>query len=43
MKEFGPKRVSVVVIPHAAHAIVVEQPRAVADAILKYAKSMYHR
>src|ERR1035438_174941 len=43
VKEFGPKRVSVVVIPHAAHAIVVEQPRAVADAILKYAKSIYHR
>ena len=41
VKEFGPKRVSVVVIPHAAHAIIVEQPRPVADAIVKYAKSLY--
>jgi len=43
VKEFGPKRVSVVVIPHAAHAIIVEQPRPVADAIVKYAKSLYPR
>jgi pimeloyl-ACP methyl ester carboxylesterase len=40
VKEFGPNRVTVVVIPHAAHAIIVEQPRAVADAIVKYAKSL---
>jgi len=40
VKEFGARRVSVVVIPHAAHAIIVEQPRPVADAILQYAKSL---
>jgi pimeloyl-ACP methyl ester carboxylesterase len=40
VKEFGPKRVSVVVIPHTAHAVIVEQPRAVADAIVKYARSL---
>ena len=40
VKEFGPKRVSVVIIPNAAHAIVVEQPRPVADAIVKYARKL---
>jgi pimeloyl-ACP methyl ester carboxylesterase len=38
--EFGAKRVSVVRIPHAAHAIIVEKPGAVADAIIKYAKAL---
>ena len=38
VREFGAARVSVVVIPHAAHAIIVEQPRAVADAIIKYSR-----
>ena len=40
VREFGAKRVSVVVIPHAAHAIIVEQPKAVADAIVQYAKKL---
>lgn len=40
VKEFGAKRVSVMVIPHTAHAVIVEQPRAVADAIVKYARSL---
>lgn len=40
VREFGAKRVTVIVIPHAAHAIIVEQPKAVADAIVKYAKKM---
>lgn len=40
VKEFGAARVSVVVIPHAAHAIIVEQPRAVAEAVIRYAKSL---
>jgi len=40
VREFGAKRVSVVVIPHTAHAVIVEQPRAVADAIVRYAKSL---
>lgn len=40
VEEFGARRVSVVIIPHAAHAIIVEQPRAVADAIVKYARAL---
>jgi pimeloyl-ACP methyl ester carboxylesterase len=40
VREFGAKRVQVVVIPHTAHAVIVEQPRAVADAIVKYARDM---
>jgi pimeloyl-ACP methyl ester carboxylesterase len=40
VREFGAKRVSVVVIPHTAHAVIVERPRAVADAIVRYAKSL---
>ena len=40
VQEFGARRVSVVVIPHTAHAVIVEQPRAVADAIVKFAKSL---
>jgi pimeloyl-ACP methyl ester carboxylesterase len=38
--EFGARRVSVVIIPHAAHAVIVEQPRLVADAIVNYARSL---
>jgi pimeloyl-ACP methyl ester carboxylesterase len=38
VEEFGAARVSVVRIPHAAHAAIVEQPRAVADAIVAYAR-----
>jgi pimeloyl-ACP methyl ester carboxylesterase len=40
VEEFGARRVSVVIIPHAAHAIIVEQPRPVADAIVKYARAL---
>ena len=40
VEEFGPQRVSVVRIPHAAHAVIVEQPKAVADAIIAYAKRL---
>jgi pimeloyl-ACP methyl ester carboxylesterase len=36
--EFGARRVTVVRIPHTAHALIVEQPRAVADAIITWAK-----
>lgn len=38
--EFGAKRVTVVRIPHAAHAIIVEQPNAVADAIVAWSKKL---
>ena len=40
VEEFGAQRVTVVRIPHAAHAIIVEQPRAVADAILAWARKL---
>src|SRR5690348_17004413 len=38
--EFGAKRVTVVRIDHAAHAIIVEQPRGVADAILDWVRNL---
>jgi len=40
VEEFGASRVSVVRIPHTAHAIIVEQPKAVADAIIAYARRL---
>lgn len=39
-RELGATRVKTVVIPHTAHAVIVEQPRAVADTIAAYAKSL---
>jgi pimeloyl-ACP methyl ester carboxylesterase len=38
--EFGAKRVTVVRIPHAAHAIIVEQPNAVADAVVAWSRKL---
>ena len=38
--EFGAKRVTVVRIPHAAHAIIVEQPNAVADAVVAWSQKL---
>ena len=38
--EFGAKRVSVVVIPNASHALPVEQPRATAEAIVNYMRGL---
>jgi pimeloyl-ACP methyl ester carboxylesterase len=38
--EFGAKRVTVVRIPHAAHAIIVEQPAAVADAVVAWSRKL---
>lgn len=40
VNEFGPGRVSVVVIPNASHALPVEQPRATAEAIIAYARRL---
>jgi pimeloyl-ACP methyl ester carboxylesterase len=40
--EFGANRVSVVRIPHAAHAIMVEQPEAVADAMIAWMRRLHH-
>jgi pimeloyl-ACP methyl ester carboxylesterase len=40
VEEFGAGRVSVVRIPHAAHAIIVEQPQAVADAMVACARRL---
>ncbi len=38
--ELGAKRVSVVVIPNASHALPVEQPRATAEAIVNYMRGL---
>ena len=38
--EFGAARVSVDVIPNASHALIVEQPAAIAKAIVAYARSL---
>ncbi len=38
--EFGAARVTVVRIPHAAHAIIVEQPQAVADAMVAWSRKL---
>ena len=38
--EFGANRVTVVRVPHAAHAIIVEQPNAVADAVIDWARKL---
>ena len=38
--EFGAKRVSVVRIPHTAHAIIVEKPEAVADAMIAWLRRL---
>lgn len=40
VRELGANRVQTVIIPHTAHAAIIEQPRAVADAIAKYAKAL---
>ena len=40
VEEFGAKRVSVVLIPHAAHAVIVEQPNLVSDAIVAWARKL---
>jgi len=40
LDEFGARRVTVVRVPHAAHAIIVEQPRAVADAVIEWARKL---
>lgn len=40
VEEFGAARVTVVRIPHAAHAIIVEQPQAVADAMIAWARKL---
>jgi pimeloyl-ACP methyl ester carboxylesterase len=40
VEEFGAKRASTALIRNAAHAIIVEQPAAVADAIVAWAKKI---
>lgn len=40
VEEFGAKRVTVVRVPNAAHAIIVEQPRAVADAVIAWSRKL---
>ncbi len=38
--QFG-ERVTVVVIPHASHAVIAEQPGAVSDALVAYARKLW--
>jgi pimeloyl-ACP methyl ester carboxylesterase len=38
--QFG-ERVTVVVIPHASHAVIAEQPQAVSDALIEYARKLW--
>jgi pimeloyl-ACP methyl ester carboxylesterase len=38
--QFG-ERVTVVVIPHASHAVIAEQPEAVSDALIDYARKLW--
>ena len=40
VKEFGAARVSTVLIPRTAHALIVEDPQAVADAIIAWARRL---
>ena len=40
VEEFGANRVTVVRVPNAAHAIIVEQPRAVADAVIAWVRKL---
>jgi pimeloyl-ACP methyl ester carboxylesterase len=40
VEEFGARRVTVVRVPNTAHAIIVEQPRTVADAIVAWSKQL---
>jgi pimeloyl-ACP methyl ester carboxylesterase len=40
VNEFGPERVTVVVIPDSSHAVPIEQPAAVADAIVAWARKL---
>ena len=40
VQEFGAGRVTVVRIPHAAHAIIVEQPESVSNAIIEWAQRL---
>jgi pimeloyl-ACP methyl ester carboxylesterase len=40
VEEFGAARMTTVLIPNAAHAVIVEQPQAVAEAIIKWARSL---
>ena len=34
-------RVTVVVVPNAAHAVIVEQPKAVSEALIAYARRLW--
>ena len=38
--QFG-ERVTVVVVPHASHAVIAEQPDAVSDALIDYARKLW--
>jgi pimeloyl-ACP methyl ester carboxylesterase len=41
VKEFGAGRVTVVLVRVASHAVIVEDPRAVADAVIAFARKLF--
>ena len=40
IEEFGPQRVTVVVVKGASHALPVENPKAAAEALVSFAKKL---
>jgi pimeloyl-ACP methyl ester carboxylesterase len=40
VKEFGASRVTVVLVRGASHAVIVEDPQAVADAVIVFARKL---
>jgi pimeloyl-ACP methyl ester carboxylesterase len=41
VKEFGAGRVTVVLVRGVSHAVIVEDPRAVADAVIAFARKLF--
>jgi len=41
VKEFGAGRVTIVLVRGASHAVIVEDPRAVADAVIAFARKLF--
>ena len=43
LEEFGANRVTIVSIPNAGHALLPEQPAAVAEALVRYMEQLQAR
>jgi pimeloyl-ACP methyl ester carboxylesterase len=41
VNEFGARRVTVVLVRGVSHAVIVEDPRAVADAVIAFARKLF--